>query len=303
MKSNIIAPATMAVIALCVSTYAKADDWRKDYPKVNFASNPNENEADQATRLQPVIDYLQKKLKVEFVGRRTSDYAGIVEALRGNRIQLARIGTAAYAQAYIVTNGGVDLLAAESDDTGTVGYRSVVIVRSDSPYKTIKDLAGKSIAFGDPGSASGYQVPRYFLKEEGVVADSFFGKTSFSGSHENTVIGVLSGTFDAGATWYSSEARSNMARMEHKNMIRKGLWRIVWTSPQIPTSPWVVPSKLPKEMKDDIKNALLAMATEDPAAWQALTDGNAQSLKPVTHQDYEAVVRLTRENLKDRRKQ
>jgi phosphonate transport system substrate-binding protein len=118
-----------------------------------------------------------------------------------------------------------------------VAYYSVIAVKADSPFQSIEDLKDKSLAFADPNSTSAFVAPSYFLREQGIDPGTFFGHTGFSGSHENGILAVLNGTYDAAATSWTNEERSNVARMELKGMIPKGQIRYVWKSPQIPTLP------------------------------------------------------------------
>jgi phosphonate transport system substrate-binding protein len=112
---------------------------------------------------------------------------------------------------------------------------------------------------------------------------------------------LLNGTFDAAATWWNSETRSNPNRMEEKGMIKPGQWRVIWKSPRLPSSPWAVRSDLPQDMRDDIRNTLFTMKKNSPEAWKALTDGKASDFRLVSHSDYEAIVRMINSNLKKRK--
>jgi len=282
-------------------THARAEAWQKKFPTLTLGVITSENEADRAERYKPVREYLEKALGVEIKWRSASDYAGVIEALKAGKIEIARFGPASYAKAWIVTNGEVEPLVGDLDNKGDFGYHSVVIVKSESPYKSIDDLKGKKMAFADPNSTSGYLAPSYFLAEAGYEPDTFFGSTSFSGSHENSVMALLNGTFDAAVTWWNSETRSNPNRMEEKGMIKPGQWRVIWKSPRLPSSPWAVRSDLPQDMRDDIRNALLKMKTNSPQAWEALTDGKASDFRLVSHSDYEAIVRMIDANLKKRK--
>lgn len=293
-------------VALCLMvfghTMADAEPWQKTYPEITLGVITSENEADRVERYKPVRAYLEKTLGVKIKWRSATDYAGVIEALKSKKIELARFGPASYAKAWIVMKGNVEPLVGELDKKGDFGYHSVIIVKKESPYKTIDDLKGKKLAFADPNSTSGHQAPRYFLTEAGYDPDSFFGSTGFSGSHENSVMALLNGTFDAAATWWRSETRSNPQRMEMKGMIEPGQWRLIWKSPRLPSSPWAVHKDLPKQMRDDIRNALYNMKKEGPDAWQALTDGKASGYRLVTHKDYKAIVRMIESNLKHRKK-
>jgi phosphonate transport system substrate-binding protein len=92
-----------------------------------------------------------------------------------------------------------------------------------------------------------------------------------------------------------------MTRMEQKKMIEPGQWRTIWESPLIPSSPWAMSTKLPAEMRTDVTQALIKMKEADPAAWKSLTDGKASGYREVTHKDYEAIVRMIKANLENRK--
>jgi len=276
-------------------------DWRDDHKVLTLGVITSENEADRIERYKPVRAYMEKELGVEIKWRSATDYAGVIEGLKAGKIDIARFGPAAYSKAWIVMNGEVDPLVGELDNKGDFGYFSVVIVKNDSPFQKIEDLKGKKFAFADPNSTSGHQAPRYFLKEAGYDADAFFGETAFSGSHENSVMALMNGVFDGAATWYRSEERSNMTRMEGKGMIEPGQWRIIWKTPRLPSSPWAMSTSKPVEMRQDVKNMLMNMKEKSPEAWAALTDGKASGYREVTHADYEAIVRMIKSNERQRR--
>jgi phosphonate transport system substrate-binding protein len=281
--------------------FGYAEDWRKQYPKVTLGVITAENEADRLARYKPVRAYLERTLGVEIAWRTATDYAGIIEGVKAKKIEIARFGPASYAQCWIVTKGEVEPLVGDIDEQNTFGYHAVVIVKTDSPYHSLDDLKGKKLAFADPNSTSGYQAPRYFLTEAGYDVDSFFGERTFSGSHENSVIGLLNGTFDAAATWWNSDEYSNPQRMEKKGMIAPGQWRVIWKSPKLPSSPWAMPTYLPAQMRQDVTEALFNMPQADPEAWEALSAGKVKSFRRVTHADYEAIVRMIEFNLRQRK--
>jgi phosphonate transport system substrate-binding protein len=295
-----MALAGVATLALGAAT-GNAADWREKYKEVSIGVVTSENEADRLTRYKPVLAYFEKSLGVKVNWRNATDYAGVIEGVKAGKIEIGRFGPAAYSKAWLIMKGEIEPLVGELDSDGNFGYYSVVIVKKDSPYKTIKDLKGTKFGFADPNSTSGYQTPRYFLGEAGIDVDKFFGSTAFSGSHENSVVALLNGTFDAAATWYRSPEQSNMTRMERKKMIEPGQWRVIWESPLIPSSPWAMSTKLPPEMRADVKHALLKMKDADPEAWKSLTDGKATGYRDVTHKDYEAVVRMIKANLANRK--
>jgi phosphonate transport system substrate-binding protein len=278
-----------------------ADDWRRTVTMLNFGVISSENESDRITRHTRLVAYLERTLRVGLRMHHATDYAGTIEALKARKLEFARFGPASYAKAWLVTGGKVEPIAVEMDQNGDTGYHSVVAVRAASAYRKIDDLEGKSLAWADPNSTSGYVAPRFFLRESGIEADRFFGRTGFSGSHENSVIALLNGTYDAAVTWWTNEERSNVARMEGKGMIPPGKIRYIWKSPKLPNSPWTMRTDLPDALKGDLKAALLALPTADAQAWKDLTDGKFKGLVAITHKDYEPIVRMVEAAQKERR--
>jgi phosphonate transport system substrate-binding protein len=302
MLNRRLAAVTLGILAgLLIARPGLAQEWQKKFPTIAMGVVTSENEADRIVRYKPVVAYLEKRLGVKVEFRNASDYAGVVEALKAGKLQVAGLGPAAYAQAWIITGGKVEPLLIQTDQSGDRGYLSVAVVKADSPYQSLADLKGKKFAFADPNSASGYQAPTYFMKEAGFDPEKHFGSTAFSGSHENSIIALLNGTFDAAATWYNNDDRSNFQRMWDKGMIPKNSVRIVWRSPLLPSSPLTVSSELPEDMKRDIKAAYLEMKTADPAAWQSLADGKSAGYVETKHIDYDPMIRMVRANQQARR--
>jgi phosphonate transport system substrate-binding protein len=281
---------------------AWAERWQDKYPTLNFSRISSENEADRIARHKKFLAYLETTFGVKMKMHVATEYAGTIEALRSKKVEFAVLGPASYAAAWEVTGEKVEPILAGTDKFGNLGYYSVIAVKKDSPYQAIKDLKGKAFAFADPNSTSGFVVPSYYLRKQGFRPETFFGKTGFSGSHENSILAVLNGTYDAAANWWNDESYSNISRMEEKGMISKGQTRIIWKSPRLPGDPvWVVHKELPPQMIADIKAALLAMPTASPEAWKDLVGDASSALKEVSHKEYEDIIQIRKENLKQRK--
>lgn len=142
-------------------------DWRGTVTEIRFGVSSAENEAAAIARNQPVVDYLAKKLGVPVKLYRVSDYAGLVEAMRADQLEFARFGPAVYSLGRRVLGDKLQPLFRDVDNNGQEGYYSVVVVRADSPYRSVADLKGRSFAFADPNSTSGFAFPAYFLRKQG----------------------------------------------------------------------------------------------------------------------------------------
>jgi phosphonate transport system substrate-binding protein len=280
---------------------AWSNDWRATFPILNFGVGSSENEADRIARYKSFVAYMENTLRVPMKMHQASDYAGTIEALKARKLEFARFGPASYAQAWLVTGGKVEPLVVEMDSEGLTGYHSVIAVKAASPYQALDDLKGKTLAYADPNSTSGYIAPAYFLRESGVDPAAFFGRTGFAGSHENSILALLNGTYDAAATWWTNEERSNVTRMEGKKMIPAGQIRYIWKSPKLPSSPWAIHTDLPASLRSDVGAALVALPTSAPQVWKDLTDGQSKGVQEITHAEYEPVIRMIKANQVARR--
>ncbi len=89
-------------------------------------------------------------------------------------------------------------------------YNGYIITRNDSGIQTLDDLSGRTFAYVDKNSASGYLYAKHSIKEAGLDPETIFSNVSFVGSHDQVILGVLNGDFDAGATY--NEAYEKMQK-------------------------------------------------------------------------------------------
>ncbi|MCU0984923.1 MAG: phosphate/phosphite/phosphonate ABC transporter substrate-binding protein [Acetobacteraceae bacterium] len=292
---------TLAAPLLLLPAAAKAQAaWRGQHRELRMSLISSENERDALVRYEAFSAYMQRSLGVPFRVFRATDYAGAVEALRSNQVEFSRLGPASYALARKVMGERVTAIARDRDESGAEGYYSVIVVRADSPVRSLADLRGKSLAWADPNSTSGFAFPNYFLRKEGVDIERFFARTGFAGNHEMGVLAVINGSYDAAATFWTNERRGNVPRMVEKGMVPAGAVRNVWQSPLIPNSPFVTRTDLPRELQEAFRDALLTMHERDPEALRALASSTPR-LAAAKHEDYLDVIAVTEENEARRR--
>lgn len=276
-------------------------DWRKDIKEIRVGVSSAENETGALARWEPVAKYLTEVLSVPTRTYRVADYAGLVEGMRGDQIECSRFGPAVYSLGRRVMGDKLRPIFRDVDKNGAEGYYSVVIVRADSPIKTLADLKGKPFLFADPNSTSGYAFPQYFMKKQGFDPATHFSASVFSGSHENSVIGVVKGQYEAASTYWTNETSGMVQRLEGRGMVPKGSTRIIWTSPLIPNSPFCVRANLPQALQDAVREAMLAMKERAPEVFKALTDGQVSRFAPAKHEDYLDVVAVIEELDRERK--
>jgi phosphonate transport system substrate-binding protein len=288
---------TLTAAMLLAAATATAEDWRKKYPELTFGVASVESLASTAVRWDPLGVYLTKTLGVPTKMRYASEYAGIIEALRVGQIQGAHMAAAQYAVLFKASGGNAEALAKEINADGAIGYQSIVIVRTDSPFKTIEDLKGHSLAFPDPNSTSGYMVPFYHFSKMGYMK-GFFSQTGFSGNHEQGVLAVVNRTYDAATTFRYTETSSVESLRVKKGMIPSGAIRTIWQSGYIPNGPLVVRKELPAELKAELGKAFLSMPDD---VLKVISAGLWKGWEKASHEDYAEFLKILEANEAARR--
>jgi phosphonate transport system substrate-binding protein len=235
----------------------------------------------------------------------------VLQAFSAKQIEVAALGPSGYAGAWLDTNGGVEpLVTAEASD-GSISYVAVMVVRADSGITNLEQMRGKSLAWADPNSTSGYLIPRFALRRQGIAVDgtAFFSRTGFGGGHEQAVVAVLQRQYDAAVTWASGQGevsegftRGNLRAMVQKGMLNMRDLRIIWTSRPILNGPFTVRRDLPQAFKDDLLAFHVALATAHPQVYAQIERGGGQGYAPVNHSMFEPIVQLRREEAAERRR-
>ncbi|CAG0951569.1 partial putative phosphite transport system-binding protein PtxB, partial [Anaerolineae bacterium] len=145
---------------------------------------------------QELLDYIGKNsgFGVQLVQRKT--YDEVNQLFPKGQIDLAFICTGPFAASR--EKFGFEALATPQV-RGQPFYQSYLIVPKDSSYRSFEDLKGRVFAFTDPDSNTGAMVPRFWLAQRGETAESFFSKTIFTYSHDNSILAVARGLVDAAA--------------------------------------------------------------------------------------------------------
>ena len=258
-----------------------------------------ENESDRLRNFQCLVDTLPAAIGVEKVSLfPAADYDGVVQGLLGGTLDYAELGASAYAKVYLTDPDAVEPILTTVQTDGATGYYSVMVARKDSGITKLEDLKGKKLGFADPDSTSGYLVPSVTLPQAlGMPIDEYFGSTGFGGGHENLVLEVVKGNFDAGTTWASGvgEFKDGYTSGNLKKMVDKGIVDMdelveIWKSPQIPNGPVVVRTGLDGDMKQKFKQFMLDLPTSDPSCFSAIQGGDFKSFTEVDKSFYDAII-------------
>uniref|UniRef100_UPI003F4980A2 phosphonate ABC transporter substrate-binding protein n=1 Tax=Ensifer adhaerens TaxID=106592 RepID=UPI003F4980A2 len=284
-----------AVALLALVGHAQAEDLKE----FRIGILGGENEADRLRNFQCLVDKLPAAIGVEKVSLfPAADYDGVIQGLLGGTLDYAELGASGYAKIYLAKADAVEPILTTVQTDGSTGYHSIMVARKDSGITKIEDLKGKKLGFADPDSTSGYLIPLVTLPEAiGAPVKEFFGETGFGGGHENLVLEVVKGTFDAGTTFGSGvgEFKDGYTSGNLKKMVDKGILDMndlveLWKSPLIPNGPIVVRNTMNDDMKAKFKQFMLDLPKTDAACFSAIQGGDFTGYTEVNADFYKPII-------------
>jgi phosphonate transport system substrate-binding protein len=248
---------------------------------------PAEDAQQVMQNAQPIVDILQKELGMEIQPFVAADYTGVVEALRVNKLDVAFLTPASYVLARNEANVKVVL---KSERKGIASYYAVIITRADSGIQRLEDLRGKTFAFGDALSTTGNIFPRKMFKERGIDPVRDFKQILYSGGHDATVLAVLNGKVDAGATYANSPDSEDTAWMRYlKNPEDVKKIRAIAFSEPIPADNLVINGNLDEAVAKKVEEIFLQLSG-DPKGKQMMRDlYQIDGFVPASDRDYDSV--------------
>jgi len=248
---------------------------------------PAEDAQQVMQNAQPIVEILRRQLGMEVQAFVATDYTGVVEALRVNKLDIAFLTPASYVLAKNEANVKVVL---KSERKGIPFYYAAIITRADSGIKTLDDLRGKSFAFGDSLSTTGNIIPRRMFKERGIDPVRDFKQVLYSGGHDATVLAVLNRKVDAGATYANSPDGNDTAWMRYlKNSEDVKKIRAIAFSEPIPADNLVVSASLDEAIAKKIVATFVELS-RNPEGKKMLRDlYQIDGFVPATDKDYDSV--------------
>lgn len=230
--------------------------------EINFGIIATDSATTQRERWEPFFRDMEKQTGLTIKSFYAPDYAGVIEAMRFNKVQVAWYGNKAAMEAVDRAQGEVFAQVMYAD--GSFGYNALLITHKDSPYKTLDDVLknGKSINFGigDPNSTSGFLVPTYYVFAQNNVDYRTAFKTVRNASHGANIQATLARQVDV-----ATNNTEDMTKLETSKPELYSQLRVLWKSPLIPSDPFVMRKDLDPAVKAKIKNFVLNYAKTDPA--------------------------------------
>jgi len=257
ISATILAAATLGSLLA-------APAWAEE--TLNFGIISTESSQNLKSEWVPFLAEMEKQTGFKIKAFFAPDYAGIIEGMRFNKVQVAWFGNKSAMEAVDRAEG--EIFVQSVDAEGNPGYWSHLLVHKDSKLSNVADVlknAGElSFGNGDPNSTSGFLVPGYYVfAQNGIDDPKKIFKRVVNANHETNAMAVANKQVDV-ATNNSEQMRLVQTRMPEKFKELK----VIWTSPLIPADPIVWRKDLDKDSKDKIKTFFLTYGVAAPGKSQ-----------------------------------
>jgi phosphate/phosphite/phosphonate ABC transporter binding protein len=246
---------------------------------VSFGVVPFEAPATLYARFQPLMDYLSTAMGRRFDLQISSHFDEAMAQMKGGELDFCFMTSVTYIDAH---REAAAEAVARIMRNGKPVHRSVIFVRDDSTVTQVEDLKGRSMAFVDQHSASGFIIPRVLLRQAGIELENL-AYHNFLGYHEDVVEAVLKGDFDGGAVMEDSFDASSV----------RGL-RAVAYSDEVPQFSIVASREAEPAVRRQLYDALMALTKSRPDHARVLEaiSSTTTGFSPATDSDFDSVRRL-----------
>ena len=245
----------LAVLITLALFSAAAVSAAETLTEITLGIIPTESSSGAMKGFEPFRADMEKALGIPVKLFIAPDYAGVIEAMRFNKVHIAWFGNKSAIEA--VNRASGEVFVQTVDATGNPGYWSLIVVHKDSPYQNIDEIIrdGKNLTFGngDPNSTSGYLIPTYYVWGQRGIDPSKHFKLVRNANHETNLMAVANKQVD-----FATNNTENWDKFAKAHPDQTKNVRAIWKSPLIPSDPMVWRKDLPKEWKSKIKGFFLA---------------------------------------------
>ena len=253
-----------------------------------FAYVPVEDPAVYTSTFADLMRHIEKITgrRVQFFG--PQNYAAQLEAMRSGRLHVTGYSTGSLPYA-VNLSGGVPF-AQMATDAGPSGYHLILITQAkNTKIAGVADLKGKRVAHVSQTSNSGHQAPVYLFSRMGIVPGKDY-QIAFSGKHDNSVLGVVNGDYDAAVV-----ADTVLERMVHRGVVKAGDYKVVYTSPVFPRAGWAYHHALDPAIAAKVREAFYSFKVAGSSVGKEFRD--ITRFVPIDYgKDWEVVVGILEAN-------
>lgn len=222
-----------------------------DQPVINFGIISTESSQNLKSIWEPFLKDMSQQTGYQVKAFFAPDYAGIIQGMRFDKVDIAWYGNKAAMEAVDRAHG--EIFAQTVAASGAPGYWSLLIANKDSKIDSVEDMLAnaKSLTFGngDPNSMSGYLVPGYYVFAKNNVDPVKAFKRTLNSSHEVNALAVANKQVDVAT--FNTEG---MERLELTQPEKARQLKVIWKSPLIPGDPLVWRNNLSDEQKNKLRD-------------------------------------------------
>ncbi len=249
-----------------------------------FAYTPVEDPAVYKEAWSDFTDYLEEKTGKDVIFFPVQSNAAQIEAMRSGRLHISGFNTGSNPLA--VNCAGFRPFTIMAREDGSFGYEMEIITYPGSGVEKVEDLKGKSLAFTSPTSNSGFKAPSAILKADfDMIKDRDFEAT-FSGKHDNSILGVANKDYVA-----ASIANSVKFRMISRDVIKEDQVVTIFKSQTFPTTGFGVAYNLKPELQDQIKDAFFSFEWAGTSLEKEFSKSKESKFLPMTYKEFWNVIR------------
>ncbi len=249
-----------------------------------FAYTPVEDPAVYKEAWADFITHMEKVTgkKVQFFPVQSN--AAEIEAMRSGRLHVAGFNTGSNPLA--VNCAGFRPFTIMASDDGGFGYEMEIITYPGSGIEKVEDIKGKTLAFTSPTSNSGFKAPSAILATEfNMIKDRDF-KATFSGKHDNSILGVANKDYIA-----ASIANSVRERMISRKVIKPDAVKTIYKSQTFPTTGFGVVYNLKPELQEKVKEAFFSFKWAGTSLEKEFMRSGEHKFIPMTYKKFWDVIR------------
>ena len=249
---------------------------------------PEQNIFHQLERYDPLAKYISSKIGMKIELKVLPRYGNIINNFVSEKMDGAFFGSFTYALAH--SKLGLEVIARPEDTKGISTYHGLLFARKDSGIRSIKDMAGKRLAFVDKATTAGYLLPLAYFKKYGIDNyRNYLKETYFAGTHEDVINDVLDRKTDIGAA--KNTVFYRLAEQD-KRILNDLI--IFERSPEVPENGLAMRKDIDISVRTKMKEILLDMHN-DPDGKKVLKDFGASRFVPTSNDDYKPVFEYAKE--------
>ena len=255
-----------------------------DPDTIIFAYTPVEDPAVYREAWADFLTHMEQVTgkKVQFFPVQSN--AAQIEAMRSGRLHVAGFNTGSNPLA--VNCAGFVPFTIMAGLDGSFGYEMEIITHPDSGIDSVEDIKGRTLAFTSPTSNSGFKAPSALLKAEfDMLAERDFTPT-FSGKHDNSILGVANKDYDA-----ASIANSVKARMIKREVVKDEDLKVLYKSQTFPTTGYGYAYNLTPELQQKIRESFESFEWEGTTLKEEFEKNGEGQFIPITYQEHWDVIR------------